>query len=420
MKKALVVGGRTRFILDTIKPKLAMHGVEILEHWDMDHRTQASRAIPAGAELVILFKDMHGQATALGQSLGPQAKKLGIPYVSTTRQAAHFRADLLRYGFEQVMHAAPQVEVPLPVAAPVEAASVALPTWVMQALKAGTPISLTPEHETALFNVGSERMFTVLVRVTPADAARWLEARVRAQRPVAQRHVEELASAFRRGEYHFTHQGIAFSKDGSNQDGQHRLWAIFNSGVTVDINVTFGQEAEAMRVIDSKIRPRAVWQNRQILTGDTQSKKRLEAALIIRLLVYPDLRHAPSFDESEDLIATYRDGLDWALTLQNKKIYGTAPVRGSLAFAYRTAPGMVEAFAEQVLHGENLQRGMPAFAARTALEVAVGRSNRREVALKVLRACQGHLQSENMPRVMLSEECVTFFGKVHGIKGVTP
>jgi hypothetical protein len=419
MKKALVVGGRHQFILDTIKPKLARYGIEVLEHWDMEHKIQASKTVPTGAELVILFKDMHPQATALGSSLWSQGKKLGIPYISTTRKASFFQADLMRAGFELLATVPVPVEPPPPAApaAPMPEEGVPLPTWVMQSIKAGTPILLTPDHETALFNVGTERSFTVLVRVTPADAERWLETRVRVQRPVSQRHVEELASAFRRGEYHFTHQGIAFNKDGANQDGQHRLWAIFNSGVTVDINVTFGQPPEAMRIIDSKIRPRAAWQNRQILTGDAQSKKKLEAALVVRLLVYPDQQHmAPSFDESEDIIATYREGLDWCVTLPAKKVYGTAPVRGALAFAHRTAPVMVEAFAEQVLHGENLQRGMPAFAIRNMLEATIGRTNRRDVALKVLRACQGYMQAENMPKATASEEAVTFFGKVHGIK----
>lgn len=423
MKKALVVGGRNRFVGDTIKPKLAMHGIEILEHWDMDHRTEASRVIPTGLDLVILFRDMHGQATVLGQSLSQQAKRRGVPYISTTRQASHFRADLLNAGFEQIAREDLPAAAPAPIPEPapkIEASDVHLPTWVMQAIKDGTPVQLTPNNETALFNVGMERMFTLPVRITPADAGRWLENRVHKQRPVSQRHVEDLAGAFRRGEYHATHQGLAFGRDGDNQDGQHRLWAIFNSGVTVDINVTFGQAIEAMRVIDSNIRPRAVWQNRQLVTGDTQSKKRLEASLIIRLILYPESKGVPSFDESEEIISAYRDGLDWAMTLPPKKIYGTAPVRGALAFAHRTAPVMVQAFAEQVLYGENLQRGMPAFAIRNILEMGAVRINRRDLALKVLRACRGYMQNEAMPKVFATEDVVTYFGKVHGIRGIEP
>lgn len=68
-------------------------------------------------------------------------------------------------------------------------------------------------------------MKTEIIQVTPKLARSWLEANTR-NRPLRPTHVERLRSSFERGEYVMTHQGIAFSTDGTVADGQHRLTAI--------------------------------------------------------------------------------------------------------------------------------------------------------------------------------------------------
>ncbi len=45
----------------------------------------------------------------------------------------------------------------------------------------------------------------------------------------------------REGHWDTTHQGIAIASDGTLVDGQHRLLAIVESGVTVRMNVTFNK-----------------------------------------------------------------------------------------------------------------------------------------------------------------------------------
>lgn len=68
-------------------------------------------------------------------------------------------------------------------------------------------------------------MKTEFVNVTPAIAATWLSQNQN-NRPIRRGVVEGLKSAFLRGEYITTHQGVAFSEDGELLDGQHRLTAI--------------------------------------------------------------------------------------------------------------------------------------------------------------------------------------------------
>ena len=66
-----------------------------------------------------------------------------------------------------------------------------------------------------------------------------------------------LATIIRRGLWDGnTHQGIAFSVDGIVNDGQHRINAVAQVGITVEVMMTFGQPRQTFNVIDQLITPR--------------------------------------------------------------------------------------------------------------------------------------------------------------------
>lgn len=96
---------------------------------------------------------------------------------------------------------------------------------------------------------------TRIETISPEKAYRYLEGNIH-NRPIRQHRVRELADAMRRGEWKVTHQGLAFGKTESKGDqilvdGQHRLWAIVESGVTVEMMVTLGIDPETFKVIDT-------------------------------------------------------------------------------------------------------------------------------------------------------------------------
>lgn len=74
--------------------------------------------------------------------------------------------------------------------------------------------------------------------VTPALAKQWLEKNTN-NRNVNFAKVKKMAKDMREGHWDTTHQGIAIATDGTLVDGQHRLMAGVESGVTVRMNVTF-------------------------------------------------------------------------------------------------------------------------------------------------------------------------------------
>jgi hypothetical protein len=66
--------------------------------------------------------------------------------------------------------------------------------------------------------------------------------------------VTALAAMIKRGEWVVSHQGIAFDKSGKLLDGQHRLEAIFDAGIPVQMAVSFDVDEEAYKVLDNGIK----------------------------------------------------------------------------------------------------------------------------------------------------------------------
>lgn len=96
------------------------------------------------------------------------------------------------------------------------------------------------------------------IRITPPMAREWLKKNT-SNRPMRRAKVEGYKSAFSRGEYRLTHQGIAFSTAGILLDGQHRLTAISEmpDNFAIEMVVARGLPADAFDVIDTSLTPRS-------------------------------------------------------------------------------------------------------------------------------------------------------------------
>ncbi|MFF3967872.1 hypothetical protein ACFYZI_40750 [Streptomyces griseorubiginosus] len=87
--------------------------------------------------------------------------------------------------------------------------------------------------------------------VTPQIAATWLQFNRPENRRISQRAVAGLAAAMLAGEYLLTHQPIAFDAHGRLIDGQHRLTAVVQSGITVQMWVITGADPDTFGVVDT-------------------------------------------------------------------------------------------------------------------------------------------------------------------------
>lgn len=87
--------------------------------------------------------------------------------------------------------------------------------------------------------------------ITPQIAKAYLACGVSNNRHINKMIVNKYKTDIANGNWMATHQGIAFDENGLLIDGQHRLTAIVESGVSVPMLVTRGVERPGLLVIDS-------------------------------------------------------------------------------------------------------------------------------------------------------------------------
>lgn len=74
-------------------------------------------------------------------------------------------------------------------------------------------------------------------KITPQKAQQWLDETNKSNRPLSRPVLRSFADAMERGDWKVTHQGIAFDTNGVLVDGQHRLAAIVEADMPVEMTV---------------------------------------------------------------------------------------------------------------------------------------------------------------------------------------
>lgn len=94
-----------------------------------------------------------------------------------------------------------------------------------------------------------------IVEMTPEMARTMLAGNIR-NRPVRPSHVKRLAEAMTRGEWTMNGEPVQVAQDETLLNGQHRLSAVVDSGVTVPMLVVSGLPIEALQTVDTGTRRR--------------------------------------------------------------------------------------------------------------------------------------------------------------------
>lgn len=96
-------------------------------------------------------------------------------------------------------------------------------------------------------------IFSLETLVTPELATRLIELNTD-NRPIRfkglNRTVEAYSKAMARGEWQLNGEPIIISREGILNDGQHRLWAVVESGATVRMMITLGVDRESRHTVD--------------------------------------------------------------------------------------------------------------------------------------------------------------------------
>jgi len=98
---------------------------------------------------------------------------------------------------------------------------------------------------------------TVEMRITKRMAEAMLFLRIKRNRRIDRVWVEKLKAILLAGRFHSDVGRVEFDWDGNMQDAQHRLLAIFETGVEVNMDVAFGLDPASFQSKDTGIRRKA-------------------------------------------------------------------------------------------------------------------------------------------------------------------
>jgi len=99
-----------------------------------------------------------------------------------------------------------------------------------------------------------KEMKSNVMMVDPALALEWLQRNIATNRPMRPTVIDGYAGEMERGEWHLTHQGVAFDTSGNLIDGQHRLAAIIKANVVVPMMVTVNAPADSFVALDGGVK----------------------------------------------------------------------------------------------------------------------------------------------------------------------
>jgi hypothetical protein len=117
--------------------------------------------------------------------------------------------------------------------------------------------------------------------ITPAKAAEMLEANT-TNRPLSRPVVRAFADAMKRGDWMVTHQGIAFDSSGLLVDGQHRLAAVIEADLPVEMTVFTDVDEGTFDVLDTGKRRNAA----DVLAIEGEKSSSTLAAMVRTVWMY--------------------------------------------------------------------------------------------------------------------------------------
>jgi hypothetical protein len=245
--------------------------------------------------------------------------------------------------------------------------------------------------------------------VTPALAAEWLKSNTN-NRALSEVAVRAMAAAITDGRWVTTHQGIAFDRDGTLIDGQHRLHAIVLAALPVTMEVTSGLDRSAIDAIDNGGRgSRRVVDVLRIKDGITLSSSEAGAlTAAVALLSVGTLMSSGRISIFGLRAARATHGVALAAVVDalgrdHHARLSPAPVMAPLIITYAVEPKGTVLFAEMLKTGENLSAGHPALALRNFLLTRPGLSGgeaREDVSLKTFAAFGAFAEGRTLHRLL--------------------
>lgn len=185
--------------------------------------------------------------------------------------------------------------------------------------------------------------------------------------------VARMARDIQNGHWVKTHQGIAFDVSGTLLDGQHRLMAVIQADIPVEMLVTYNLSPEAQRHMDRGAARLAS----DFLSGPNRVAQASALRYLLAVSVLAGRVTPQDLDQATRTLVTDADIYEAAdthpglvgdlaevgtLTQRASKYAPVGP--SSLLLAAATFPGVAEEALESLATGAGLERGNPILALR--------------------------------------------------------
>lgn len=202
----------------------------------------------------------------------------------------------------------------------------------------------------------------------------------------------QYASDMAGGRWMFNHEPIIISDTGELNDGQHRLSAVIDANVSIPMLLTFGASRESRKTVDQGAARTAA----DYLSMDGVKNASTAAGLARLVMAYEKssgvgVGFAKEFSNAQITERVHKDAkigtsADFA---QHCAVYARGllipSIIGALHYLFsRVDQSAAEQFLTQVCIGENIKRGDPAFAVRSALQSfeRTGKTPRMEIVMR--------------------------------------
>ena len=162
-------------------------------------------------------------------------------------------------------------------------------------------------------------LWSAVVDVTSEMALLWLTEFNSQNRDPTKAQYEAISGDILSSQWALTHQGLAFTGEGRLLDGQHRLFAILDTGVTVPTVITLNVSKESALVIDRHRSRRA----RDLLNFSEHRMTLFDEAVIRRAISgMQNNSAAPTVPTIVSFLQTHRERLEWSTGLFKSRSRG--------------------------------------------------------------------------------------------------
>lgn len=249
-------------------------------------------------------------------------------------------------------------------------------------------------------------LLILYVKVTPRVADKWIGLKHEKQRKISAKNTDKLIRDMRSGKFLYTHDVIAFSTDGRQVNGNHRLHAVVKSGVTCFFNVLLGVPADTVMVMDAGSK-RSIGQ--QLIMGGVDAEGLTTPISMVLRFESKSVADSPvttpqvlagleSYKKEIALVSGLREHHRGAFN---------GPPWGAILYVAKTHPEEAYDFARGVCTREGLKAGDPALAflnwrdkeARSGTGYSNGTRGTRKHSLAAARCLRAQVLKKRLPIV---------------------